>query len=187
MTERTEAPAGCVYDSPLGRMILRASAQGLAQARFAQTTDAALAGEAAGFAEAGLAGAGLAGAGRVPDEARRMLDEARRWLDAYFAGADPGAVPPLDLDGTDFQRLVWSALLEVPYGATSTYRELARRVGERRGTPTSARAVGEAVGRNPVLVIVPCHRIISADGSLTGYAAGLERKRLLLALEGIVL
>ena len=187
MTERTETCAGCVYDSPAGRMILRTSTKGLAQARFAQTTGAALAGEAAGFSQMRSAQVGPADAGRVPEKARYMLDEARRWLDAYFTGADPGAVPPLDLAGTNFQRLVWSALLEVPYGTTSTYRGLARRVGERRGTPTSARAVGGAVGRNPVLVIVPCHRIVGADGSLTGYAAGLDRKRRLLALEGVVL
>jgi methylated-DNA-[protein]-cysteine S-methyltransferase len=100
-------------------------------------------------------------------------------LEAYFAGERTAFDVPLDLRGTDFQQLVWRALLEIPYGETRTYGELARAVGR----PNAARAVGLANGHNPVGIIVPCHRVIGADGSLTGYGGGLERKRALLALE----
>ena len=103
-------------------------------------------------------------------------------LEAYFAGERPDFALPLDLRGTDLQRQVWEVLRRCPHGATTTYGEVARSVGR----PTAARAVAGAVGRNPVAIVVPCHRVIGADGSLTGYAAGLERKRRLLALEGVL-
>lgn len=101
-----------------------------------------------------------------------------RWLDRYFSGQNPDFVPPIRLVGTDFQRRVWQELLTIPYGHTTTYGELARRLGCR-----SAQAVGQAVGRNPIAIIVPCHRVVGSDGSLTGYAYGLERKEYLLNLE----
>lgn len=100
-------------------------------------------------------------------------------LDAYFAGGLTEFDLPLRLDGTEFQRRVWAGLLEIPYGETISYGELARRI--RR--PTASRAVGLANGRNPVAIIVPCHRVIGAGGSLTGYGGGLDRKRTLLDLE----
>lgn len=103
-----------------------------------------------------------------------------RWLDRYFSGHQPTGLPPLDLHGTDFQLRVWKALLEIPYGHTVSYGELARRLGCR-----SAQAVGQAVGKNPVAIIVPCHRVVGADGSLTGYAYGLDIKQKLLQLETI--
>ena len=104
-------------------------------------------------------------------------------LEQYFAGERRAFDVPLDLRGSDFQRSVWSALLEIPYGATASYGEIARRVGR----PGKARAVGRANGSNPVAVIVPCHRVIGADGTLTGYGGGMERKRALLDLEaGII-
>ena len=107
-----------------------------------------------------------------------VLLAARCWLDAYFAGKRPGAAGlPLAPRGTAFQRRVWDALIAIPYGETRTYGELAAELG------SSPRAVGAAVGRNPISVIIPCHRVLGADGSLTGYAGGLERKRALLALE----
>ena len=107
-----------------------------------------------------------------------VLLAARCWLDAYFAGERPGVADvPLAPRGTAFQRRVWDALLAIPYGETRTYGELAVALG------SSARAVGSAVGKNPISVIVPCHRVLGAGGSLTGYAGGLERKRALLALE----
>ena len=116
------------------------------------------------------------GAGLSPDVREGslpVLDEAARWLDAYFAGHDPGFTPRLSPRGGDFSRRVWAALREVPYGRTVTYGRLA----ERLGLPaTSARAVGGAVGRNPISLIIPCHRVVGADGRLTGYAGGLERK-----------
>ena len=111
------------------------------------------------------------------------LELARRWLDLYFLGKAPDVTPPLELRGTAFQKSVWELLLEIPYGQTVTYGALASRLSGRSGRPSSARAVGAAVGRNPISLIVPCHRVLGADGSLAGYAGGLERKRRLLALE----
>lgn len=107
-----------------------------------------------------------------------VFDETRRWLDLYFSGREPDFTPPLLLQGTMFQQRVWKALLTIPYGQAMTYGELARRLVCR-----SAQAVGGAVGRNPISIIVPCHRVVGANGSLTGYAAGLDRKRALLQLE----
>lgn len=108
---------------------------------------------------------------------------ARRWLERYLAGGEPGEPPAMAPVGTPFQHAVWEELARVPYGETVTYGELAARVGGRLGRRTSPRAVGAAVGRNPVSLVVPCHRVVGADGSLTGYAGGLWRKRALLALE----
>lgn len=107
-----------------------------------------------------------------------IFKETSRWLDIYFSGRKPDFMPTLELRGTPFQRRVWEALLTIPYGQTVTYGELARRLGCR-----SVQAVGGAVGRNPISIIVPCHRVVGADGSLTGYAGGLDRKRALLGLE----
>ncbi len=107
------------------------------------------------------------------------LAAVRRQIGEYLAGARTTFDLPLEPEGTAFQQRVWRALLEIPAGATATYGELAARVG----APTSARAVGAAVGRNPVSVVVPCHRVVGASGALTGYAGGLDRKRALLALE----
>ena len=116
-----------------------------------------------------------------------VFDQAVRWLDLYFGGEIPDFTPPLHLRGTAFRRQVWELLLQVPYGETSTYGALARLLAEQTGRPAGqlARAVGGAVARNPVSLIVPCHRILAAGGSLTGYAAGLERKAALLELEKI--
>ena len=112
-------------------------------------------------------------------EARDAFGEVRAQLADYFAGQRTGFDVPLELEGTPFQREVWEALTEIPYGDTISYGELARRI-ER---PRAVRAVGLANGRNPIAVIVPCHRVIGADGTLTGYGGGLDRKRLLLDLE----
>ena len=116
----------------------------------------------------------------VPEEETPLLRELRSWLEAYFDGErpDPRAIP-VHPEGTAFQRRVWQALSEIPYGQIVTYGQLADRLN------SSPRAVGAAVGRNPVSVLIPCHRVLGADGSLTGYAGGLERKRRLLLLEGI--
>jgi methylated-DNA-[protein]-cysteine S-methyltransferase len=124
--------------------------------------------------------------GRHPVAVRpewRRADEAfaepHRQLDEYFAGERTAFDLTVHLDGTPFQVQVWQALRAIPYGETISYGELARRVGR----PNGARAVGAANGRNPVAVVVPCHRVIGADGSLTGFGGGTERKRLLLDLE----
>ena len=114
---------------------------------------------------------------RRPDDA--LLRRAAEQLHAYFAGERDGFDLPLDLHGTAFQRGVWQALLAIPPGATRSYGEVARALE----SPSALRAVGGAVGRNPLSVIVPCHRVLGSDGSLTGYAGGVERKRALLALE----
>ena len=117
------------------------------------------------------------------DPSLPVFKSARAWLARYFAGEKPEADLPLRAAGTAFQRAVWDLLKEIPYGTTATYGELAKRLAARRGRPCSARAVGAAVGRNPISLIVPCHRVLGADGSLTGYAGGLARKRALLRLE----
>lgn len=109
----------------------------------------------------------------------KILRKAALQLEEYFAGHRRAFRIPLKFHGTPFQVKVWNALTEIPWGATLSYGELARRVGK----AGAARAVGGAVGRNPISVIVPCHRVIGQDGSLTGYGGGLERKRALLTLE----
>lgn len=112
-----------------------------------------------------------------------VFDAARAWLAAYLAGEKNLDLPAIALTGTPFRRAVWDELGRVAYGRTVTYGELAARLAGRLGRSTSARAVGSAVGRNPVSVMVPCHRVLGARGELTGYAGGLWRKRALLALE----
>ena len=112
---------------------------------------------------------------------------ARRWLDIYFNGREPDFMPPLHMIGSPFRLSVWKHLLEIPYGKTATYGELAKIMAEERGLARmSAQAVGGAVGHNPISIIVPCHRVIGANGSLTGYGGGLDKKERLLALEGIL-
>lgn len=113
-----------------------------------------------------------------------VFDLAREWLDAYFDGKVPDVEIPLGFDDTPFRMAVWNALSKIPYGTTVTYGELASRMTSSSGGMMSARAVGSAVGRNPVSIIVPCHRVVGSNGSLTGYAGGVERKRRLLELEG---
>lgn len=110
-----------------------------------------------------------------------LFRETCRWLDVYFSGKDPGFTPPLSLGGTPFRKTVWEELLRIPFGKTVTYGEIADRIGAL--SRTSARAVGGAVGHNPVSLIVPCHRVVGAGGALTGYAGGLDLKRRLLLLE----
>lgn len=110
-----------------------------------------------------------------------MTDE---WLNIYFSGNNPEFTPPVRLRGTEYRRAVWKALMAVPYGSTVTYGELASDVSKHMiNGKTSARAVGGAVGHNPVSIIVPCHRVIGACGALTGYAGGIGRKKELLMLE----
>lgn len=109
----------------------------------------------------------------------RVIDETRRQLDAYFAGTRRTFDLPTAPRGTPFQQKVWTALARIPFGATRTYRAIAEEIG----LPKAMRAVGAANGRNPVAIVIPCHRVIGADGTLTGYAGGLERKHFLLELE----
>jgi len=113
------------------------------------------------------------------EESTEPFADVRTQLEEYFAGQRTTFDVPLTAEGAPFEREVWHALEEIPYGETVSYGEIARRIGQ----PTAARAVGLANGRNPIAVIVPCHRVIGADGTLTGYGGGLECKRLLLELE----
>lgn len=110
-----------------------------------------------------------------------LFEMARRQLEEYFAGVRQNFDLPLDPGGTDFQRRVWRALLDIPYGKAISYRELAQRVDR----PKGFQAVGQANGKNPLPILIPCHRVIAADGSLGGYSGGLDRKRFLLDLERI--
>ena len=155
------------YDSPLGGMLLAADEIGLTGLWF---------GGQKYFAR------GLPA--ERTERSTPVLTEAKRWLDLYFSGREPDFIPPLHPAGSAFRRAVWQILLQVPYGQTITYGEIARQLAEKRGLARmSAQAVGGAVGHNEVSVIIPCHRVVGADGSLTGYAGGLDRKIKLLELE----
>ncbi len=151
------------YSSPLGEILLTADNLGLT----------------------GLHFEGQWGSATAMDEREcAIFDKVRPWLDLYFSGKDPDVDVPLHLTGTAFQLRVWKLLLAIPYGATTTYGTLARRVAAEMGMARmSAQAVGGAVHRNPIALIVPCHRVIGAGGNLTGYASGLDRKAALLHLE----
>ncbi|MFA9272027.1 MAG: methylated-DNA--[protein]-cysteine S-methyltransferase [Baekduiaceae bacterium] len=146
-----------IHETPLGPLTLTATARGLTALHFP---------------------------GRAPvidlaEGATPALDAARAELDAYFAGDLRAFTVPLDLAGTAFQRDVWALLRTIPYGETTTYGELAARVGG----PSHVRAVAGAIARTPVPIVIPCHRVVGADGALTGYLGGLQRKEALLTLE----
>jgi methylated-DNA-[protein]-cysteine S-methyltransferase len=120
----------------------------------------------------------------LPGQNREELQAAAHWLDCYFAKRPLPPLPALEPQGTPFRRLIWNLLLEIPYGETVSYGALAKKAGEQLGKPNlSAQAVGGAVGHNPISIFIPCHRVVGADGSLTGYAGGLWRKQFLLELE----
>lgn len=128
------------------------------------------------------------GGGRADGECEErespVFVRVKKWLDVYFSGREPEFKVPVRLEGTEFQCEVWRLLAEIPYGETATYGALAAAVAKRRGLARiSAQAAGGAVGRNPVAILVPCHRVIGADGSLVGYAGGLDKKLALLQLE----
>ena len=159
------------YDSPVGRLTLASDGQAIC-----------------GLWLEGQKyhGAGLSDALERNDQAGGF-DELRVWLDAYFAGGRPsiGEVPLAPI-GSEFQRLVWQLLAKIPYGEVTTYGALADQVArERNGRRTAPLAIGGAVGRNPISIVIPCHRVVGSDGSLTGYAGGLARKMWLLEHEGV--
>ena len=158
--------AQCSLPSPLGPLLATATEQGLAGLFFD-------------------AQAHHPGAASVPENpAHPMLRAAAQALAAYFDGApEPLRLVALDLHGTAFQQAVWRALQSLARGATSTYGQIAAQAG----SPAAVRAAGGAIGRNPVSILVPCHRVLGSDGSLTGYAGGLHRKQALLQLEGLLL
>ncbi len=155
-----------IYNSPLGRMLLTAE-------------------------EGGLSGVWFLGQKYFPSnlqaepgEGDQILLETHSWLDEYFLGREPDFMPPLHLVGTEYQKAVWNTLLTIPYGKTRTYGSIAE---ELSGTVRCAQAVGSAVGKNKISILIPCHRVVGASGSLTGYAGGLERKAALLRLERVLL
>lgn len=113
-----------------------------------------------------------------------IFEEARRWLDVYFSGRKPDFTPPTAPAGTAFQQSVWEILRTIPYGQTVTYGAIARRIEQNTGRRMSAQAVGGAVGRNPISILIPCHRVVGTNGSLTGYAGGIDKKERLLRWEG---
>lgn len=115
-----------------------------------------------------------------------VFETVKKWLDIYFTGKNPDFTPPVHLQGSPFRILVWNILKEIPYGQTITYKDIANRVATEKGLPhMSAQAVGGAVAHNPVSIIIPCHRVIGSDGSLTGYAGGIDKKVKLLQYEGV--
>lgn len=150
-----------IYLSPLGKIILAADNGALIGLWFSGQK----------YERAGLSGA-------EPESEEPVLEQAAAWLDAYFSGRELPPAPPLAPRGTEFQKRVWRELMNIPFGATAAYGELAERLG-----CGAARAVGSAVGRNPISIIIPCHRVIGSGGKLTGYAGGIERKKALLELE----
>jgi methylated-DNA-[protein]-cysteine S-methyltransferase len=115
-----------------------------------------------------------------------VFDVVKKWLDIYFSGHEPDFMPPVHMIGSEFRQQVWNILRKIPYGETITYGALAKRLARERGLERmSAQAVGGAVGHNPISIIIPCHRVVGTNGSLTGYAGGLQRKIKLLKLEGV--
>ena len=161
MTRTTE------YKSPLGRMLLAVDEEGLTGAWF----------EGQKYLPEGVAPENEETA--LPP----VLESACRWLDLYFSGQEPDFMPRLHLEGTAFRRAVWELLRKIPYGETTTYGALAKQLEAETGRRVSAQAVGGAVGHNPVSILVPCHRVVGQQGSLTGYAGGLDKKLRLLILE----
>lgn len=165
MTTTPETTTAAMYSSPVGRLTLIASDAGL-RAVLWDRDDAA---------RAGLDAAPP----RATDDPSPVLEETRRQLDAYFAGTRTFFDLPLDLQGTPFQQEAWRALAEIPFGETRSYAQQAARLGR----PNAFRAVGAANGRNPLSIVLPCHRVVGSDGSLTGFAGGIEAKRWLLEHE----
>lgn len=155
------------YDSPLGGILLAANETGLTGLWF----------DGQKFFARDLP------AERV-EQNTPALSEVKRWLDIYFAGKEPDFMPPLHPSGFAFRRSVWDILLRIPYGQTTTYGEIARQLAEKQGRPRiAAQAVGGAVGHNKISIIIPCHRVVGTNGSLTGYAGGIDKKVKLLEWE----
>ena len=122
----------------------------------------------------------------IRDESLPVFDQTDQWLDIYFSGKAPGFTPPLNMKTTPFRKEVWEILLTIPFGKTMTYGEIADRIAGQNGlSRMSAQAVGGAVGHNAISLIIPCHRVVGANGSLTGYAGGIDKKAKLLALEQV--
>ena len=186
----------CKYKSPLGEILLAADEIGLTglwfegQKYFANTLpakhipqeteilgvevsdDVCYVDFSSAFSDSGIS------------QETEILSEAKKWLDIYFSGEKPTFTPPLHPAGSTFRQAVWQILSEIPYGQTITYGEIASKIAERENiSHMSAQAVGGAVGHNEISIIIPCHRVVGTNGSLTGYAGGIDRKISLLKLE----
>ncbi len=151
------------YDSPLGKIILKSDGKALTGLAFCNESI------------------------KVPSSAARslpMFAESIRWLDIYFHGGIPDFIPALSLEGTTFQKEVWEILKSIPYGGTMTYGEIGKVIAKRKNMKRmSSQAIGQAVGHNPIAIIIPCHRVIGANNKMTGYAGGIDKKIALLNLE----
>lgn len=159
-----------LYLSPIGQLLLTADDTALVALRFCDEGRSCL----------------LTDDAACNDHA--ILQAAKHWLDVYFSGQEPSFMPPLRPVGTEFQQEVWQLLRAIPYGKTTTYGEIAAALAARHGIPRmSAQAVGGAVGRNPLPIFIPCHRVVGSGGKLTGYSGGLGKKQFLLSNEHIVL
>ena len=122
--------------------------------------------------------------GECQEKSLAIFDDTASWLDIYFSGSEPDFMPKININGTPFRKSVAEIMLTIPYGKTMTYGEIARKIAEQRGSnKMSAQAVGGAVGHNSISIIIPCHRVVGTNGSLTGYAGGIDRKIQLLKLE----
>ncbi len=157
----------CHYDSPLGGITLASDGEALTglwfdgQKYFAATLDE-----------------------EHEEKELPVFEQAKRWLDIYFCGKEPGFTPPLSMKATPFRKDVWEIMLTIPFGQTMTYKEIAEKIAKKRGLSSmSAQAVGSAVAHNAMSLIIPCHRVVGTDGSLTGYAGGMDKKERLLAME----
>ena len=156
------------YESPLGVLSLASDGEGLCRLSFT------------GQDCSGTEALTMEGEKEIP-----VFAEVRKWLDIYFSGKEPDFMPKLSLHGSEFQLAVWEYLRKISYGQVVTYGDIAKEIAEKRGIEKmSAQAVGGAVGRNPIGILVPCHRVIGKNGSLTGFGGGLWRKEALLKLEG---
>lgn len=122
--------------------------------------------------------------GEYTEKSLPIFDETAKWLDIYFSGKEPDFTPPIMMKTTPFRKAVWEVMLTIPYGKTMTYGEIANKIAEKKGiAKMSAQAVGGAVGHNSISLIIPCHRVVGTNGSLTGYAGGIDKKVQLLKLE----
>lgn len=150
-----------------------------------------MAGDDKGLSGLWFCGQKYFGLGLDPEHKEKALpvfNQTEQWLQIYFSGKEPNFSVPLHFSGTDFQKEVWKLLCTIPYGQTAAYGEIARRLALQKRLPhMSAQAVGGAVGHNKISILVPCHRVLGSNGSLTGYAGGLERKKYLLELEHILI
>ena len=155
------------YQSPLGRITLASDGQALTGLWFDNQK---------------YFGTTLSGEDKK--ENLLIFEQAVRWLDIYFGGKEPEFTPPLSMKTTPFRKSVWEILLTIPFGQTMTYKEIAKQIAKKRGiTRMSAQAVGGAVAHNSISLIIPCHRVVGTNGSLTGYAGGMDRKAQLLKME----